>query len=240
MDDTASLAIMSDIHGNVAGLRAVLESLDGFGGADRRLVVAGDVLTGSSGTDDLVDLLVSRNADFVRGNIEALMADLDGGLPMVPERYRRYASTWMDWLSTHLSADSWKLLCGAPLTRSYGVGPDHRVIVCHAAPTDPWKRVCASTVPAEVLRAHYGQVEADIVAYGHFHQHHVIPLDGKLLVNVASVGLRSDEMCALTIVEAGDGTVAVRQYTIPYSAAEEERLNREKGVPDFGQLVDSG
>jgi len=233
----SSLAIISDIHGNVVGLRTVLESLDRLGGADHQLVVAGDVLTGSSGTDDLMELLLSRRAEFVRGNMEALMGDLDRNLPMVPERYRLYASTWIQWLSTRLSPDFWNILSTAPLTRSYQVGAGQRILVCHAVPTDPWERACGSAVPAEVLRSHYGNVEANVVAYGHFHRHHVIPLDGRLLVNVASVGLRKDETCALTIVELGRPAIAIRQYTIPYSGAEEKRLNRETRIPDFEQLV---
>ena len=89
----------------------------------------------------------------------------------------------------------------------------------------------------DVLRNHYGDVDANVVAYGHFHRHHVIPLDGRLLVNVASVGLRKDETCTLTIVEPGGAAVAVRQYTIPYSGADEQRLNGEARIPDFEQLV---
>lgn len=237
MSGANSLAIISDIHGNVIGLKAVLDSLDRFAGADHQLVVAGDVLTGSSGTNDLMDLLFSRKAEFVRGNMEALMGDLDRNLPMVPERYRLYASTWMQWLSTRLCSDFWNVLSTAPLTRSYEIGAGERILVCHAVPASPWERACGSTVAAEVLRSHYGNVEADVVAYGHFHRHHVIHLDGRLLVNVASVGLRKDETCALTIVEPAGAGVAIRQYTIPYSGAEEQRLNTKACVPDFEQLV---
>jgi predicted phosphodiesterase len=233
----SSLAIISDIHGNVVGLRAVLESLDRLAGANHQLVVAGDVLTGSSGADDLMNLLVRRGAEFVRGNMEALMGDLDRNLPMVPERYRLYASNWIQWLCTRLSPDFWNILTTAPLTRSYQVGADQQILVCHAVPTNPWERACGSAVSADVLRSHYGNVDASVVAYGHFHRHHVIPLDGRLLVNVASVGLRKDETCALTIVEPAGAAVAIRQYTIPYSGAEEQRLNSEACIPDFEQLV---
>lgn len=57
-------------------------------------------------------------------------------------------------------------------------------------PADPWELTCGSAVPVEVLRSHYGNVEADMVAFGHFHRHHVIRLDGRPMVNGASVGLR--------------------------------------------------
>ena len=53
------LAIFSDIHGHLAGLRAVLAAIDRLGGADA-WYAAGDILLGGAGAEDLLELLQAR------------------------------------------------------------------------------------------------------------------------------------------------------------------------------------
>ena len=43
--------------------------------------------------------------------------------------------------------------------------------------------VCRADVPSGTLRAVYGAVDAEVIAYGHFHGNHVLTLDDKLLVH---------------------------------------------------------
>ena len=109
--------------------------------------------------------------------------------------------------------------------------PGHRLCVCHATPSDPWAKVCTPFAAATELRDAYGYVDADAVAYGHYHDHHILWLDSKLLVNVASVGLRTDGIASYTFVEHTDERWIFKQYTIPYDAQEESRLMIELDVP---------
>jgi predicted phosphodiesterase len=53
------IALLSDVHGNVTGLRAVLARLDDLGGADA-LVAAGDHLVGGPGAGAVLDLLAEH------------------------------------------------------------------------------------------------------------------------------------------------------------------------------------
>ena len=75
----------------------------------------------------------------------------------------------------------------------------------------------------ERLRSEYAAYDADIIVNGHAHKHHVIPLDGKLLVNVASVGLVTDDFSSFTIIESVYDNLVVRQFTVPYDNQQEER-----------------
>ena len=84
---------------------------------------------------------------------------------------------------------------------------------------------------AENLRAVYGSYGADLIAYGHYHRNHVLSVDGKLLVNVASVGLRTDGLGLYTTVEYAAGHVSVVQQSVSYDSAEEDRPNRLESVP---------
>jgi hypothetical protein len=54
-------------------------------------------------------------------------------------------------------------------------------------------------------------------------------LDGKLLLNVASVGLREDGLSGLTLLEY-DGHLSIQQLQVSYDTAEEQRLQEERAA----------
>ncbi|HZB94438.1 MAG TPA: metallophosphoesterase, partial [Herpetosiphonaceae bacterium] len=70
------IAVFSDIHGNISGLNAVLAAIDTLGGADL-LFAAGDLLGGGPGTEDVLDLLLTRQVRMVRGNADEIIIDID-------------------------------------------------------------------------------------------------------------------------------------------------------------------
>lgn len=64
------LALLSDIHGNIAGLDAALNYLHKLGGFDV-LYALGDI-AGAVGTKEVLDALVENHAHLIRGNGEEL------------------------------------------------------------------------------------------------------------------------------------------------------------------------
>ncbi len=231
------VAVVSDIHGNTAGLRAVLRALDRLGGADR-LVAAGDAVTGGAGAGELLRLLSDSGAELLLGNAEAYLADPAACEALVSPRFRKYMKAWRGWLREHLDEAEWLSLTQSPPARRYEFANGRTMLVCHAAPGDPWAKCCAAQTPDAALRAAYGGCGEDVICYGPYHSHHVMPFGGKLLVNAASVGLRRDGYSCLTLVEDAGERLAVRQHTVAYDAEEEERLLREAGAPVFGELVE--
>ena len=63
------LAVISDIHGNLQALEAVLARVRALGDIDR-LIVAGDLLSGPIEPSETADLLMSLQAATIRGNHE--------------------------------------------------------------------------------------------------------------------------------------------------------------------------
>ncbi len=226
------LAIVSDIHGNITGMRAVLQAIEQLGGVDK-LVVAGDVVTASSGNTDLMQLLSENQADIIRGNAEAFLADPESNTENVPQRFRQYMNNWYEWLQKKLTIAEWNTLTQSPMVRRYQFGNDKSLLVCHATPKSVWDRVCGPQIPEQILNEAYGIFTDDIVVYGHYHDHHVIRLNNKMLVNVASVGLREDGMSNFTIIKDCAERMVVEQFTVPYDIKKEVWLNHESGAPVY-------
>jgi predicted phosphodiesterase len=223
------VALFSDIHGNITGLRAILAHLEAQGGADQ-LYTLGDIVGGGPGTDEVIELLLSRDVFMIRGNHEEMFLNLENYMQKIPSDWLSWAKRTAYWLRENLSDPYRKLLASLPVSQTVHM-EERRLFVCHAGPTDTWMKICAPDVPLENLQAVFGEIDANAVAYGHYHHHHILWLDLKLLLNVASVGMRSDGLSAYTLLENVDGRWVVQQFQVPYDCAEEERLMIERRVP---------
>jgi len=245
------IAIFSDIHGNISGLKAVLQTIDTAGGADM-MIAAGDLVGGGPGTDDLLEILQERQVTMLRGNVEEVWLDMDEAWnqmyelwkEMEPERnfvlerenWTKELQPTVDWMQAHLSQTSFDLLAQLPLSITVDATPGHRLFVCHATPNSPWPPVTGSNAPSQLLRETYGQVDdADVIAFGHVHQHHLRILDSKILINVASVQERKDAPghSAFTWLKYEEDNWIVEQMLVPYDIAEEARLMSERQVPSL-------
>ncbi len=224
------VALISDIHGNITGLKAVLTRMRKIGGVDA-FYALGDLVGGGSATDQVLELLNQNGAHLIRGNWEELIFGAESHIPKTinPERVQR-AVTAATWAYAHLSSAGRDLIQRLPIQETVEIAPNIKLFLCHAAPNDPWSLTCQPDIPTATLREVYNAIDAKIIAYGHHHRHQVLAFDDKLLVNVASVGLREDGLSGLTILEY-NGHLSIQQLQVPYDMAEEKRLIQEYGAP---------
>lgn len=224
------IALFSDIHGNLPGLQAVLKAVDELGGADV-IVCAGDMICGGPGHADVLDLLVEQHIRMVRGNHEELYLDTETHIHKVPEEFQEFIHRTHDYLNHHIDESHRQLLAGLPLTIEIPIYGRTKLLVCHASPVSPWDNTCNPQATEQELTDVYGAVDAELVAYGHWHWHHTMRFRDQWLINVASVGLRDDGLSSLTLLDTRPGGWTIRQLQIPYNTDEEERLMRIRNVP---------
>jgi putative phosphoesterase len=169
------VAAISDIHGNLPALEAVLadierESVD-------EVVVAGDTAHGPWAAE-VVDLLVERGARCVRGN-----ADRE-----TIERSDRYGPL-AGWSADRLGEDRLAITRSWPLTVEVSIDGLGDVLVCHSTPAseDP---IYTRITPDEELVGIFDSVDANVVVCGHTHMQYDRTLpSGLRLVNAGSVGM---------------------------------------------------
>lgn len=224
------MALFSDVHGNITGLEAVFGKIDQLGGVEQSFCL-GDMLGGSGGTDEVYDLLTERNVQMVRGNHEELVLDFEANEHKVQDQWRDHMTKEIAWVHEHLSDEYKVLVANLPLHLEVEAAPGRKLFLCHAGPKDPWAWVCAPQTKRETLKEAFGDIDADVVARGHFHGHHIRKLDEKLLLNVASVGVRQDGLSAFTLLEFRQDDWIVQQHLVPYDVQQEQDLIRRKGTP---------
>lgn len=166
------VAAISDIHGNLPALEAVLADIESEG--IEEIVVVGDTVSGPWPAE-VFDLLAARGARHVRGNADRLVLSGEEG-------------AIGDWSAQRLG-DRRSAVAAWPLTLDLVVEGLGNVLVCHATPTSDEPIYTRVTPDADVARLFAG-VDADVVVCGHTHIQYDRTLPrGLRIVNPGSVGM---------------------------------------------------
>jgi len=176
------VAAISDIHGNLPALEAVLAEVERE--QPDLMVFCGDVASGPMPTETIDLLLTLQGARFVRGNADrGLVEEFDGKTPSdMPGPFagwcaRQIARRHRDFLA---SFEDTVLVDGVD-----GLG---RVLFCHATPRNDTD-VFTVESPAERVRTLLAGVDAGVVVCGHTHMQFDRTVDGIRVVNAGSVGM---------------------------------------------------
>lgn len=171
------VAVVSDVHGHLPALEAVLAEVD-QAGVDR-IVLTGDIATGPMPVPTLHRLLaLGERAVWVRGNGER---ELYEPTPTPSDPI-------VAWAAAQLTDDLREHLRRLPLTVTLdidGLGP---TLFCHATPTDDEDFVLVDTRLqrwAEVLSG----VAEQTVVLGHTHMPFIRLAHRRLIINPGSVGM---------------------------------------------------
>ena len=218
------LAVISDVHGNLPALEAVL--------ADERLhaadlvVSAGDLVAGPMPAECLARLEgLGERVVYIRGNGDRdVTSDPPGGVS--PARSA--------WCRARLSAEQCARVRGWPLTTEVEVDGLGRVLACHAAPGDDMP-ILTTLTPDDVVAATIGPVGADVVVCGHVHVQYDRSLSGgPRVVNAGSVGLPYEGRAAAFWLLLGPG---VEHVSTPYDVAAAVARLALTGCPDLDGIL---
>lgn len=175
------LAAISDIHGNLGALEAVLADIAARG-ADVT-VNLGDSLSGPLQPPETADLLMSLNLPTIRGNHERQLLETE---PAAMGKSDAHAHET-------LSASHKAWIASLPKTLSLS----GEIFLCHGTPSSDLVYFLDSVdpsgsrpaTPAEI-ESRAGDVKAEVILCGHTHVPRLARLaDGRLIVNAGSVGL---------------------------------------------------
>jgi len=197
------LAVVSDIHGNLPALQAVLAEI-GREQVDR-VVNLGDIVSGPLWPQETATLLRTLAWPTIRGNHERQVLTLPADQMGPADAFAR----------ARLTGDHLQWLAGLPATLDLGDG----IWCCHGTPASDLQYFLETVVPdlgrngspgiraataAEVVER-LGTVSAPLVLCGHTHMPRVMQCGGTLVVNPGSVGLPAfdDDHPHAHLMEAG-------------------------------------
>jgi putative phosphoesterase len=204
------IAVVSDIHGNLAALQAVLADLDEV--RPDVVLYGGDLALGGPHPVEVVDRLRGLGWPSVLGNTDEALAED----PTVLTRRGAFVAQAAARTRELLGPERVAWLAGRPLeVRAGGVA------VVHAVPGDCWA-IVEHDAPDDQLREVYGPLGVPTPVYGHIHHAYVRDVGGLTVVNSGSVSLSLDGDVRATFVVIEDGRVEHRRvaYDVEQVAAD--------------------
>jgi putative phosphoesterase len=177
------LALISDIHGNLQALEAVLEDANARG--IRAFVNAGDFVGYGAFPDEAVKALRALEVPSVIGNFDLKV--LEGSREGNSNKEKDVA---FKFARERLSKSSRRYLASLPDKISFEIG-GKTVLLTHGSPESLNEHLDEST-PGERLM-HLAKVTgADVIVIGHSHRQFSKTVDGATFINPGGVG-RSDD-----------------------------------------------
>ena len=213
------VALISDLHGNMLALEAVLAAI-GRAGVDQ-VICLGDVCTLGARPREVLDVLRDLDAPVILGNHDEFLLE-----PALVHGYSEapVIADAVDWCLGQLGDDDLAMVRGFDRDRELDLDGT-RLLLFHGSPRSNLEDLLATTPPDEVDRALDGRL-APVMAGGHTHLQLVRQHRGALLVNPGSVGLPILEYVAgraptlldhaeYAIVDAAAGAASVSLCRIP-------------------------
>jgi putative phosphoesterase len=228
------LALLADIHGNIAALEAALAEVTAQ--KPDRIVVLGDLVLNGPRPAEVLERIMALDAAgtiVIAGNTDIAVADGDYAaafpwLDEVPVGHRAAA----EWARDRLSDAQLEYLRRLPAERRLAVG-DELVLACHASPGSQTSGMPAD-LDAAVTMEYATRTDARVICCGHTHVADVREVGRKLLVNPGSCGYAFDggpEACwaMLTVDEATEPES--RLFRTPYDAQAVAEEVSGRGLP---------
>jgi putative phosphoesterase len=177
----ASVAVLSDVHGVLPVLDAVLDEPDVQ--AAERIVITGDHAAGPMPVPvlDRLAALGSRCV-LVRGNADRELVAITRGAPAEhPES---------EWAAQQLRPDQIRLLDELPHPVRLDIDGFGPVVFCHGTPRDDEEVVLVDT-RLEKWAEVFAELDDDVrtVVCGHTHMPYVRLVDRRLVINAGSIGM---------------------------------------------------
>jgi putative phosphoesterase len=227
MTMTLRLAILSDIHGNLPALEAVLADM---GSRDPcGLIIAGDLIVGPQ-PDETTALLRSVQGWMIRGNSdEGPLRYDDADAPAAWHTHLQFGI--LRWACAHLASETLDFIRSLPEQRVVHVPGTAPIRVVHGSPRHPAESIYPDSDPA-LLELALDLTDEPVLVCGHTHEPWWRERDGRLALNPGAVcGPLNGFVGAQYALLTWDGNRwQVEHRAVPYDIGQVRAAFRESGL----------
>jgi predicted phosphodiesterase len=221
------VAIVSDAHGNLVALEAVLRDLRDQ--SPDLVLHGGDLAVAGPRPAEVVDRIRELGWRGVLGNTDQVPwnGDIEASIREGAPKLRR----WLDTLFGRLGPWAAERLGRDRLAWLHALPPridQDEIRLVHASPASLW-RAPMPDAPGGALGETYGPLGGRVAVYGHIHRPFVAETDRQVVANAGSAGLPwdGDPRAAYLLVDGG----VARVRRVPYDVEAARRDAQQAGFP---------
>lgn len=223
------IAVISDIHGNIPALEAVLSDIKNR--KIERIFCLGDIAGKGPSTCEALDIVMNRCEIVTKGNWEHLISE-----DPVKESFQ--------WYRNQLSEEELIFLKSLPMYHEFYIS-GRLTRICHAAPFSVFHRVQFFACAEEKLELFSGVDggECSILGYGDIHWGYVEKIGDRTIFNAGSVGNPLDfTLASYTILEGDYNSKLISNFNIniirvPYDIDKAVAQALEGKVPEVDLYI---
>lgn len=225
------IAILSDVHGNMPALNAVVSELrnDQF----ESIIVAGDLIGGPK-PNETIRLLRSLNCNLIAGNMDLdLVKYARGKAPKEWYTIKQYGL--MRWNNENILPAHIDFLESLPeqLIIHFTNAPSIKVV--HGSPRSPYESIFPDR-KLDVMRIALQQTEENVLVCGHIHVPWKKRLNEKLIINPGAVSAPLDRSVGAQycVMEFKDDDWVVDHRIVKYDISQVRKDYKESGLLEAG------
>ena len=211
------IAVLSDIHGNLPALQAVLDDMEPF--AVDGLVIAGDTACGPQ-VNECIQLLSKVRCWAILGNNEEYM--LQFAANTAPPAWKTHLQFGLvRWAYQQLTPHSIEYFRSLPSQYSLRLPGADPICIVHGAPGSASESIFPTSNPAGLDRA-LAQITESVLVCGHTHLPWQQRRNGKLALNPGAVGgsLDGDARSRYMLLTWEQGDWQVNLRAVAYNLGE--------------------
>lgn len=226
------IAVISDIHGNLPAIEAVLADAQSAGA--KKIWCLGDFVGYVPFPNEAIKLIRKEKVVSVIGNYDKKVLDFrkKKGKWRKTKKHAKYSV--FEWNSRRLTKKSRKFLKDLPREVRLDLA-GFKFLLTHGSPRSIEEPIYHDT-PDEVLAELKRKAKADIVVTGHSHNYFNKKSKGCWFINPGSVGMppNTDLRASYILLKAANGKITLRRRKVKFDV---ERVGRAMHAAGFSKKL---
>lgn len=230
------IALISDIHGNAVALDAVLNDIRKK--EIENIFVLGDICYRGPEPKRSLELVRSLNSTVIKGNAdEWVVRGVKSG--EVPQKDLSMMNIERDWTFSKLLKSELDYLESLPTQFNLEI-EGVEIFGFHATPNSLFEVIPHDVenkiIEEKIIKA----IDAQIYVYAHIHKPFIRYIDGKVIMNIGSVGLPFDGMSKASygLIEIEADNINTTIQRVPYDVEQVISLYQESDYPNKERMID--
>ncbi len=182
MNYTDTILVLSDIHGNLFALKAILDDVKDL--SIRHIFIAGDHFGDGPQPREVIDTIINSNAHVIKGNREEYLMDYIDGKH--EDWHHALQMKAFIWNQAQFNDDHIRWIRSLPEQYTLTLH-DTTMRMVHGSPRKVNELIHHDD--AELIMEALASVDEDILICGHCHQQYHTTVNGTLIVNPGAAGL---------------------------------------------------